>query len=115
MSRFAVLMFEDDRAWSRLPEPERQRLLVLYGNWVRDLKAKGAFEGGEPLGEGGVVLEADDDGRILESDYTVIRSVLTGYFLIQAPDLAAATKLARGCPALIHGETVVVRPVGHDD
>jgi hypothetical protein len=114
MPRFAVLMFEDDRAWSRLPELERQRLLVLYDNWVRDLKAKGAFEGGEPLGEGGVVLEADDDGRILESDYTVIRSVLTGYFIIQAADLAAAAKMARGCPALVHGETVVVRPIGHE-
>jgi hypothetical protein len=115
MARFAVLMFEDDRAWSRLPELERQRLLVLYDNWVRDLKAKGAYEGGEPLGEGGVALEADDDGRILESDYTVIRSVLTGYFIIQAADLTAATKLARGCPALVHGETVIVRPVGHGE
>ena len=115
MPRFAVLMFEDDHAWSRLSEPERQRLLVLYGNWVRDLKAKGAFEGGEPLGEGGVVLEADDDGRILESDYTDARSVLTGYFILQATDLAVATKVARGCPALIHGETVVVRPVGHGE
>jgi len=115
MPRFAVLMFEDDRAWSRLPELERQRLLVLYGNWVRDLKAKGAFEGGDPLGEGGVVLEADDDGRILESDYTAILSVLTGYFIIQAADLAAAAKIARGCPALVHGETVVVRPIGHED
>jgi hypothetical protein len=115
MPRFAVLMFEDDRAWSRLPELERQRLIVLYGNWVRDLKAKGAFEGGEPLGEGGVQLEADDDGRILESDYTAIRSVLTGYFLVQAADLEAAAKIARNCPALIHGETVIVRPVGHGD
>ena len=34
-------------------------------------------------------------------------------FLVEAADLAAATKLARGCPALVHGETVVVRSVGH--
>jgi hypothetical protein len=115
MPKFAVLMFEDDHAWSRLAESERQRLLVLYSHWVRDLKAKGAFEGGEPIGDGGVQLEADDDGRILESDYTVSLGVLTVYFIITAEDLPAASKIARGCPALLHGETVVVRPIGHSD
>jgi hypothetical protein len=42
------------------------------------------------------------------------KDVLTGYFTIEARDLADATEVARGCPALIHGDTAIVRPVGHE-
>jgi hypothetical protein len=128
MAKFVILMHEDDGAWMRLPAAERDRLLPLYYAWVRELKAGGIFAGGEPIGGGGRVLrgagakssdaspdgDRDGDGAaIRESDYVQAKGVLTGFFLIEAKDLAAATEIARGCPALLHGETVVVRPVGH--
>ena len=114
MPRFAVLMHEDDHAWSRLAPEERDRLMERYVAWVRELKASGSFQGGEPLGNGGLVLRGAGSG-VSESPYVDKEQVLTGFFLIEAPDLAAAGRIARGCPALLHGETVVVRPVGHED
>ena len=112
MPRFAILMREDDDAWARLATPEQDRLLKLYYAWVGDLRASGAFVDGNPLGGPAVVLRIDGS-RIVESPPTETRQVLTGYFIVEAPDIVAATALARGCPALLHGETVEVRPVGH--
>lgn len=68
--------------------------------------------GGAPIGEPGRVLRAAG-GNVVDEPYDATKGVLTGYFTIEAKDLADATAIARGCPALLHGETVIVRPVGH--
>ena len=112
MPRFVILMREDDDAWSRLPETERDRLLELYGAWVGELREKGAFVSGAPLGAGGRILR-HHDGDFREAVYAETTQVETGWFVIEAANIDAAARLARGCPALLHGETVVVRPVGH--
>jgi hypothetical protein len=80
---------------------------------VKELKGRGQFVGGEPLGTGGRVLRTDG-GPVRVTHYADQKGVLTGFFLIEAEDLDAAALIARDCPALLHGETVVVRPVGHD-
>ena len=112
MAQFLVLMREDDNAWTRLEPAEQERVLRLYGAWVRDLKDSGAFVCGNPLAEGGRILR-HARGEFREAAYSESKQVETGYFLIEAHDLDAATHLARGCPALLHGETVIVRPVGN--
>lgn len=113
MPQFVILMREDDDAWSRLSEAERGRLLGLYGAWIGNLRATGAFVGGAPIGAGGRILRRHE-GDFREAAYTETKQVDTGYFVIEAATLDAAVHLARGCPALQHGETVVVRPLGHD-
>lgn len=113
MPQFVLLMREDDDAWSRIGAAERDRLMGLYGAWIGELRAKGAFVGGAPIGGGGRVLR-HHEGEFREATYAESKQVDTGYFVIEAPTLDAATHLARGCPALLHGETVIVRPLGHD-
>lgn len=112
MNTYVILMREDDHAWARLDEAEQVRLFERYNAWVGELKDRGIFKGGVPLGEGGRILR-NEDGRVVASEMTETRQVLTGYFLVDAPDMDAAVAIARGCPALTHGETVEVRPVGH--
>jgi hypothetical protein len=41
--------------------------------------------------------------------------VMGGYFVVSASSLAQATDLAKGCPVLVNGGTVEVRPVMHTD
>lgn len=53
------------------------------------------------------------DGEIVDSPFVETKEVLTGLFVVEAADLDAATAIARGCPALGHGEIVEVRPIGH--
>ncbi len=51
---------------------------------------------------------------MVDGPFTETKEVLTGFFIIEARDLDAAVEIARGCPALTHGERVVVRSIGHD-
>ena len=111
MPDYAILMRENDDAWSRLAPAEQQALMQRYEAWTADLKARGIFQGGLPLGAGGRVL-SNVDGTIVEAPFAETRQVLTGYIVIAAPDWDAAVAIARGCPALTHGETVELRPVG---
>jgi hypothetical protein len=112
MPRFVILMREDDHAWSKLPVVEQGKLIGRYMAWAGDLRKSGALVSGEPFGKGGRVLRAN--GRTVEEKpYDELAQVETGYFLVEAKDLDDATRIAKGCPALTHGETVVVRPIGH--
>ena len=112
MPKFMVLMRENDHAWSRLAPEEQQRLLEKYYAWVRGLKEKDLMRGGDALSDGGREL-CMVDGEIVDAPYAETKEVVTGYFLIEAPDLETAAEIAGGCPALGHGETVLVRRTGH--
>ena len=112
MPGFMILMQEDDHAWSRLGPEEQQRLLGEYSRWAEELREKEILKGGAALSDGGRFLESTADG-IVTTPFTETNQVPTGFFLIEAPDLDAATEIAKGCPALTHGETVVVRRTGH--
>jgi hypothetical protein len=52
-------------------------------------------------------------GKLVDGPFTETREVLTGFFFLETESLESAAALAAGCPALGHGETVTVRPVGH--
>ena len=112
MPRFVILMREDDNAWSKLPKEEQKALLARYHEWVAQLRAQQALHAGEPLGNNARLLRMVS-GVIHEEPYTRSQQTLTGFFVIEAENLDEATRIARGCPALIHGETVEVREVGH--
>lgn len=112
MPNFVILMTENDGAWGRLSKAAQGRLLKKYYAWVAGMKKKNQLRGGEAIGGGGRVLRKSG-GRVAESRFTATKDVLTGYFIVEAKNLGAAAKIARRCPALGHGETVTVRPVGH--
>jgi hypothetical protein len=114
MPQFAILMYESDDAWHHKPQAEKDALLERYMAWIKDLRANGAFKDGSPIGRGGTRLAKDASGAVRATPIDVNAESLTGYFIIEARDLAHAEELARGCPAIGHGETVHVRPVGHE-
>lgn len=113
MPNFMILLRENDRAWSKLSPEEQQRLLEQYYAWADHLRTNGHFKGGAALAESGRVLQVVN-GEIVDGPFTETKEVVTGFFMIEAMDLAIATEIAKGCPALGHGETVIVRQTGHD-
>lgn len=114
MPQFAILMYETDDAWHRKPQAEKDAIMQRYMAWIKDLRASGAFKDGAPIGRGGTILAQDATGAVGAKTIDVNAESLTGFFIIEARDLAHAEELARGCPAIGHGETVQVRPVGHE-
>lgn len=114
MPQFAILMYETNDAWHRKPKAEQDALMERYMAWIKGLRASGAFKDGSPMGRGGTVLTREAGGGVHATAIDVNAESLTGYFIIEANDLAHAEALARECPAIGHGETVHVRPVGHE-
>lgn len=110
MPRFMVMMHENDDAWERLSAEEKQKAMEKYFAWADELRQGDHMRGGDPLVRGGRVLRVAG-GEIVDGPFTETKEVLTGYYMIEARDLDEAARLARGCPALDHGETVVVREV----
>ena len=113
--QFAILMYERDDAWHRLPPAQRDALLARYGVWVRELRAAGVLREGNPIGRGGVVVDVGSDGVPDAEPLDPNDTQLTGYFVIEVASAAEAERIAATCPALAHGEVVHVRPVGHVD
>lgn len=112
MAEFAIFMRENDHAWARMAPEQQQQILEHYYAWVRDLRARDIFRYGQPLSDTGRILRTVD-GEVVDSPFVETKEVLTGLFVVEAADLEAAVAIARGCPALGHGETVEVRPIGH--
>lgn len=113
MPKFLLLMLEDDNAWDTLPKDQQQALYQQYVAFTASLRDAGRLHDGAPLAPG-TVIPSDPDNPAPQPD-TRTKAVPTGYFVYEADDLDHATQLARQCPALTHGETVTVQPLGGDE
>lgn len=114
-TQFAILMYERNDAWARLPRAERDILLRKYVLWIKGLESAGIFKHGTPLGRGGARLTTGPRGEPFATPLDPTAETLTGIFIIETPSAAEAERIAATCPALGHGETIHVRPVGHAD
>ena len=110
MERSLLLLSEDDDAWSQLSEERQAELMEKYGEWSTLLHRNGQLLGRAALGGRGVVVERQE-GKIVQRPDDATKNVPTGYFIITAKNLADAAQIARGCPALDHGERVTIRPL----
>ena len=99
-----LFIFRDSEG---MPEPTPEQITALL-RWMQSLKSKGQLLEQSPLGPAGKVVRASGvtDGPFAES-----KEVVGGYMLVAAADLAAAVRIARGCPILAAGTSLEVRPV----
>lgn len=110
MPQFIVFMHENDNAWEKTSLEERQKIMEKYFSWARKLRERNQMRGGEVLAKGGRVLRTQGTS-IVDGPFTETKEVVTGFFIIEAADLTQATEIARECPALGHGETVILRQI----
>lgn len=87
-----------------------QQQMQRWMTWMKELGDKGHVKNqGHPLEKGGSLVSGKaktvTDGPFAEKD------MVGGYTLIEAPDLARAVELSKGCPILDFGGHVEVRPI----
>ena len=76
-----------------------------YGEWARGLSARGVKVSGDELTDHAALIT-----NSATATFADLRSV-GGYFLIEARDDASAAALARTCPHVKYGGSVIVRKV----
>ena len=103
----------DEKAWTQLPDSEKDRIMQEYGALIQSLVKSGQFRGGGQLRstssattvrmKGGKL--AFTDGPFAES-----KEQLGGYHLVECRDLNEALSIAARIPTLPTGGAIEVRP-----
>jgi hypothetical protein len=81
-------------------EEQRQAELAAWGIWYGNL-GQAVVDGGNPFGPSAAVAA---NGTVSEG----APSGLTGYTILTADNLAAASDMAKGCPVLKNGGSIEV-------
>jgi hypothetical protein len=82
-------------------------LVQEYSAWARRQQVGGHLIAGEKLNDASLELSGSYGLHEVHTQDTN----LGGYFVIAAPDLDAALAIARTCPHLKHGGTIVIRSI----
>ena len=80
-------------------EAEREAAMAAWGQWFGAL-GSAVVDPGNPVGASASVGAADSNGAA--------RSGITGYSIVAADSLDAATALVKGCPVIANGGGVDV-------
>lgn len=82
-------------------EAERQKIMAAWGAWFGSL-GDAVVDGGNPVG---AAMTVASNGSTSDGGGA---NPATGYSILKADSLAAATELAKGCPVLASGGSVEV-------
>jgi hypothetical protein len=102
-----VLMLRDSGEFPTDISPEEiQEIIQRYSDWKDKIQGTG-----QKLydGEGRVVVRKDGGLAVTDGPYVESKEVLGGYFLVEADDYDAASKLVEDCPHLDFGSIEIRR------
>jgi hypothetical protein len=105
-NRYVLFVTTQGESESAPPKHEAGRVRE-YSKWARDQAAAGHLIAGEKLNETSLALTGSDARPRHDSSL----DILGGYFIIVAKNMDEATIIARTCPHLRHGGTLVIRPI----
>ena len=111
MARYTFLLYDSEDWWDTAAEHGMDEEMRLHGEFVEAVRAAGAsVEGGEALERSttaSTVHRGGDGALVTDGPFADTKEALGGFYVIEAPDLDVALRLARACPA----GNVEVRPV----
>lgn len=108
--KYMLLIYLDENA---LNDAERQQCYEDSAALARDLHAQGSYVAASPLqpvSTARSVRIREEKRLITDGPFAETREQLGGYFMVEAPDLEAAVKIAERIPGARTG-TVEVRPI----
>lgn len=115
MSKFLLILRDDPSQFSDTSPAEFQAMIEKYQTWAAGLAARGVqFEGNKLTdGAGRVVRQAQGSDPVLrDGPYAETKEVVGGYYVIEAPDYAAACELLLNHPHLVMvGGSIEVREI----
>ena len=108
MAKFLFVYRSSPEEYAKLSPDQLQQLNQKWMEWITNALQQGwMLEPGDALTPEGRVVKAKvvTDGPFVES-----KEIVGGFSIVQAETIDAAAELAKGCPALLTGGSVEVRP-----
>ena len=96
---------------STLSPDEMQKHMQEWGAWMENLGKAGKFKGGDPLEDGGKIVSGKTNKVVTDGPFPEAKELVGGYLIVQAESVGEAAEMAKGCPGLLFGCTVEVRPI----
>ncbi len=103
----------DEKAWTQLPDSNRDRIMREYGALIQSLVTSGQFRGGGQLrSTSSATTVRMKNGRAVFTDgpFPETKEQLGGYHLVDCKDLGEALAIAARIPTLPAGGAIEVRP-----
>jgi hypothetical protein len=111
--QYLLLIYDPEKAWTTMPEGERNQMFAEYMTFTNDIKASGHYRAGDALQAthtATTVRVRDGKTSTTDGPFAETREQLGGYYLIEAKDLDEATKIAARIPSAKIG-SIEVRPI----
>ena len=105
-----VMLFRNAPTGDARPSPEvMQEFAKKWDVWLAAISAKNRFVSGSRLSFEGRILKPGN--IITDGPYAEVKEILGGFISVKAESLDEAFEMAHGCPILLLGGYVEVRPV----
>ena len=128
--KYMLMLYADEKAGAEIPPEMMAEAMKTLGAYQDTLTKAGAFiatsalmptwnaktirmEGGEMVEQHGTFLNEGGELKVHDGPYADTREQFGGYFIIEAPDMAAAIDWAKKCPAAQWG-AIEIRPYHPD-
>lgn len=114
MQKFMLLMRGSQTEFVNMSAAEQRQIINDHIAWSYTLKEHNILLEGNGFSTQTTKLYLENGVLVTKAKpYTNTEDELSGYYLIQAETEEAALQYAMQCPALKHGESVEVIPLGH--
>ncbi|WP_224703226.1 YciI family protein [Devosia aquimaris] len=109
---YLLMLFADEKAGMAIPPDQMAGFMNQMAAYQATLEKAGAFVGTAALQTTDTARTITTQGgelKVHDGPYADTREQFGGYFIIAAPDMAAAIALAAQCPAATWGH-IEIRP-----
>jgi hypothetical protein len=107
MSRYVVLLYQDEQRMAEFTDAERADLLARHGAFQQKHGAKvGRGAALQPSGTARTIAVGDGSYAVTDGPYVETKEALGGFYVIEADDLDDAIAVASDVPAPFGGVEV---------
>jgi hypothetical protein len=110
MAKFLFVYRRRGDAVEKMTREQLAQNMKKWEKWIGAAMRKGwMLDPGDGLTQKGCVVNAKK--VVIDGPFAESKEIVGGFSIVQAGSLRAAAKLAKGCPGLLTGGTVEVRPL----
>lgn len=113
MTRFMFIYRPNSEAHGSMTPDEMQQHMQKWHKWMAEGFQKGwMLDAGDGLKKEGRIVNGKK--VVMDGPFVEAKEIIGGFSIVQAETIDAAAEIAKGCPCLLRGGTVEVRPLeGH--